>query len=190
MKKLSLATIILSFLLGICLLSPIFVLASESQKVDLSNQIKIEVIDGIWLDEKNNEISSLNLPQYLSAGESLPIGEGLKIKNIGVDAYARIKAVGKIDGNESNIFNFYLNSDWIKGNDGYYYFCNSDEKAIIKSQEILLTIPKITLSTTLKNIDKDKELSVLLTLEVVDASSNEWENWGDNPPNEWFVSKS
>ena len=190
MKKLSLATIILSFLLGICLLSPIFVFASESQNTDLTNQIKVEVIDGVWLDGNNQEITKINLPEYLSAGEEIDFDGGLSIKNIGVDAFARVKAVGKIDGNESNIFNFDLQNDWIKGSDGYYYFCNSDKSAIIESQEIMLVIEKITLSTSLKNIDKDKELSISLSLEVIDANSNEWEEgWATNPPNEWFNSK-
>jgi len=188
MKKLSLATIILSFLLGICLLSPIFVFAAEKQNASLNNQIKVEVIDGVWVDKDNNEITKLNVPEYLSSGEEIDLNGGLYIKNVGVDAFARVKVVGKIDGVEINVFDFDFQNDWIKGNDEYYYFCNSDKNAIIKSKESLMVIEKIVLSTSFKNIDKDKNISLVLTLEVIDANSNEWEEgWANNPPNELWV---
>ena len=191
MKKLSLASMILSFLLGICLLSPIFVFASESQDSSLNNEIKVEIIDGVWVDINNQEIEKISLPEYLSAGEEVDFDGGISVKNIGVDAYARVKVIGKLDGIESDILSFDLHTDWVKGNDNFYYLCNFDKNSIIARQETVLVIEKITLSSSLKNADKDKQISISLTLEVVDANSNEWEaGWGNNPPEEWFNSKS
>lgn len=187
MKKLSYIIRFFIICLWGCIISvPVYVLAAKSQSNSINGIIVIEILDGCWLNSDNQELKELELPEYLSAGEQLEIGEGLKIKNIGKEAYARVKATSKIDGKEDTVFSFSFNEDWIKGKDGFFYYSNKDKNAIISSKEILVVIEKISLSTALKNFDQDKILSITLTLEIVDANKNEWKDgWANNPPQEW-----
>ena len=171
----------------IFVICPIFVKAAISQTVQSEVHIIIETINSEWSDKNGNKLSSLPLPEYVSPGQNIDLNGGIFLNNIGVDSYARIKFQSKLNDALNDCFFVTLNENWIKGNDEYYYYCNTDENGVIYKNQRTQVIEELQISTSFKNSDKDSTLSIVLTLEVVDSKSTDYvDGWGSNPPQEWF----
>lgn len=188
MKKVLKIAIACSMLFALLLIvCPISVYAAISQSANHSTHITVEVIDSEWSDKNGNILTTLPLPEYVSAGENVNLEDGIYVKNTGVNAYARVKIQSKIDGVIASAFDYSINENWVKGKDDYYYYCNNSSGAVLFSNEINLVIEELSISRQFSNSDKEKELTLVLTLEVLDANSNEYvAGWQDNPPEEWF----
>ena len=184
LKIASACSMLFALLLIVC---PISVYAAISQSANHSTHITVEVIDSEWSDKNGNILTTLPLPEYVSAGENVNLEDGIYVKNTGVNAYARVKIHSKIDGVIASVFDYSINENWIKGKDDYYYYCNNSSGAVLFSNEINLVIVELSISRQFSNSDKEKELTLVLMLEVLDANSNEYvAAWQDNPPEEWF----
>lgn len=188
MKKQSILTTAILFTFALCcivfLLFPIFANASLMQDVSFNNSIKVDVIDSVWLDSNLNEITSIQMPEYVSAGEEIDIGDGLRTKNIGVPGFARFSAKTTLNGAEVEMFEFQILNVWVKGLDGFYYYCGDD--GVLDNDEIVLVIEHMRTNKNLTNLNKDDEIRLILSMETVDSSDKEWELQWQNPPQQWL----
>ena len=182
--------ILISFVITCSLLAiirPIAAFAALSQSAEVKNSITVETIDSLWSNKNGDLINELNLPKYVVPGEEVDVGEGIYLKNIGVNAYARIKFESKINGVSQEAFNVSINSNWVKGNDEYYYYCNQATHGVLLSNEINLVIESLSILGVFTNNDSDADIKLILTAEVLDAAANEYvEGWGEKPPQAWF----
>ena len=184
-KNIAFLVIVILFCLALTIVFPIYINAALMQKGELNNYIKVNSINSKWLDSLGGNASALIIPEYLAPGEELNLNGGLGIKNTGNDAYARFKAVFKLNGSVSNIIDLEAGDDWKQGSDGWYYFVGRSP-SIFNMSESSLAIKKMSISKTLNNSNINNSILVELTSEVVDPESTEWQSWA--PPSEW-VSK-
>lgn len=188
MKKQSILTTAILFTFALCcivfLLFPILANASLMQDSSLTNSIKVDVIDSVWLDSNLNIITSIKMPEFVSAGENINIGDGLRTKNIGVSGFARFSAKTTLNGKEMEMFELQISNVWVKGTDGFYYYCGNN--AILDNDEIVLVVENMKISKNLTNHNKDDEIKLILSLETVDSSDDEWKFQWANPPQQWL----
>lgn len=190
MKRKRRIKIILSLIITICVVAiihPIAASAALQQSTDVQNLITVETIDSSWAKMNGELLTSLAMPEYVAPGEEVDISEGLYLKNIGVNAYARIKIDSEINNQKAEAFDIVLNANWIKGSDDFYYYCNPQTNGVLYSNEVNLVIEELKIASHFKNTDSGVTLKLILTAEVIDACSNEYEvGWGTNPPDQWF----
>ena len=122
---------------------PLVVKAALNQSSTLSTTIRVDVIDSIWCDKYENNLTSLSLPEFVAPGEKVLLNDAIYTKNTGVPAFARFKIQEKINNIESNCFDYVINTNWVKGNDDYYYYCNQSEQCIIPPNQLLIVIEEL-----------------------------------------------
>lgn len=170
--------------------------AMLQQSGTIGNQIVVEAINLEWADGYGNKIESIPLPSHISAGEKISLsGDNISIKSTGINGYARVKITTELDGAETDKVLFTLSQtsgvdDWVKGSDGYYYFCRAGVyNGVIHG--LVSVITDITFSDSFKNADSDKNITIKLLAESIDSRDDSYKSaWGNNPPDEWFVATS
>ncbi len=168
-------------------LVPVAVFAAKTQNVEISSTIKIEGINAIWTDGNFTNITEIKFPEYIAPGESLNLNGGLYLKNEGTPAYGRFKPTILVNGVASDLVIVDIDSNWVLGDDGYYYYCNKDSKGQINKNQNALVVNDITFSDTFKNINSGDDISITFIGEFVETAENAWQTeWGSNPPQEWL----
>lgn len=170
--------------------------AMLQQSGTIGNQIVVEAINLEWADGYGNKIESIPLPSHISAGEKISLsGDNISIKSTGINGYARVKITTELDGAETDKVLFTLSQtsgvdDWVKGSDGYYYFCRAGVyNGVIRG--LVSVITDITFSDSFKNADSDKNITIKLLAESIDSRDDSYKSaWGNNPPDEWFAATS
>ena len=169
------------------------VFSALNQTTKVSNTISVEAIALDFIDGNGNKVSEIPLPSTISAGESITLpGGNIGIKPQGVPSYVRLKITSLINEEESELIDVALNEtlgspDWVKGSDGYYYFCRDGEYNGILSNSIAI-VNDISFSQEINSDLSSSPISIVLRAEAIDCrESNVWqEAWGNNPPDEWF----
>ena len=169
---------------------PILVLAARNQSLTVNNTIKIEAVNGVWTNGNMDEISQVQFPSFVAPGESIDLSGGLFLKNKGISSYARFKPILLLNGEETNLISLKIDSNWVLGQDGYYYYCNQETSAQIHKDQYSIVINEIIISDIFKNVDSGENINLTFIAELVEADDEGWRvEWGEQLPDEWFIAK-
>ena len=172
----------------LCIFCPILVFAARSQNVLLNNTITIKALNGVWTNGAFEEVSSIEFPNYVAPGENINLEGGLYLKSEGASTYARFKPTLLLNGENTQLIFIDVSSDWVLGQDGYYYYCNNDNSAQINNNQFVTVINEIVVSDQFKNINSGDNIKISFIAELVEADAESWKlQWGESLPEQWFI---
>lgn len=177
--------VLIAFIAVLCV--PIIGNASLKQDTILSNTITVNSVNSKWLDGQERKLDEISIPEHVVPGETLDINGGLKLKNTGMDSYARFKTEFKLNDVDTILLELDIDENWKQGSDGWYYYINSTNRAKIALGEVVKVIDTIKILDTFTNANSDDVISMEFSAEVLDSGTIDWVSmWGENPPAEWF----
>ena len=177
--------VLIAFIAVLCV--PIIGNASLKQDTILSNTITVNSVNSKWLDGQERKLDEISIPEHVVPGETLDINGGLKLKNTGMDSYARFKTEFKLNDVDTILLELDIDENWKQGSDGWYYYINSTNREKIALGEVVKVIDTIKILDTFTNANSDDVISMEFSAEVLDSGTIDWVSmWGENPPAEWF----
>lgn len=152
----------------------------QNVKHDFTKQAEVKIV------ENESSVVALSMVNNVISGVEYPQNVAINCNNLKNDVFIRAKANVLSSDGDNYLTKLTVNSNWIVGDDGYYYYKN---KVIPADNIELCSRVELPLGFSVENQSKNKHILVVTVetlLDNYDIISNSW----INAPSSWLIAIS
>lgn len=152
----------------------------QNVKHDFTKQAEVKIV------ENESSVVALSMVNNVISGVEYPQNVAINCNNLKNDVFIRAKANVLSSDGDNYLAKLTVNSNWIVGDDGYYYYKN---KVIPADNIELCSRVELPLGFSVENQSKNKHILVV-TVETLLDNYNVISNSWINAPSSWLIAIS
>lgn len=152
----------------------------QNVKHDFTKQAEVKIV------ENESSVVALSMVNNVISGVEYPQNVAINCNNLKNDVFIRAKANVLSSDGDNYLTKLTVNSNWIVGDDGYYYYKN---KVIPADNIELCSRVELPLGFSVENQSKNKHILVV-TVETLLDNYNVISNSWINAPSSWLIAIS